>query len=78
MSSKDIGDQPAHPFAQTSESYQITGTQHSGLTKRESAAIASLQGQRAGGSKGDPEQVGKLAWADADALFAASGKDGAA
>lgn len=78
MSSKDIGDQPAHPFAQTSESYQITGTQHSGLTKRESAAIASLEGQRAGGSKEGSEQVAQLAWADADALFSTAGKAGAA
>lgn len=58
-------DSPASPVAQASETFEQVVRQHCGLTKRETAAIASLKGQRASGSF-DADQ----AWKDADALFA--------
>ena len=72
------GNEPAAPSTQAIEQVTHATQQSAGLTKRESAAIASMKGWRAGGSKEDPEKVAELAWADADALFAASGKGGAA
>lgn len=85
MSSNDLGSQPAHPFAQTSESYQITGTQHVGMTKREEFAKAALQGVLANPAYTEQERSGETsdspasaALCHADELVALLAKDGAA
>ena len=76
MGKKTPGSEPAEPSTQAAEVFVTE--QHVGLTKRERAAIASLEGQRASGKEATSEEVGKLAWADADALFATSGKGASA
>lgn len=66
-----LGNEPAFPFSQHTEVAQTT--QHTGLTKREIAAIAAMQGVLAGdGTAGwSTGDVAKHATACADALLAA-------
>lgn len=73
----ETSSEPAEPSVQATESFTHATDRHAGLTKRETAALASLKGQRAGGSTASSAEVAKLATTDADALFAELGKDGA-
>lgn len=59
----------AQPFAQTAESFQHVTTQHCGLTKRESAAIAAMQGLLARPAEHQVESVAAHAVQCADELF---------
>ncbi len=63
-------DKPAAPLAQASEAFIKPLGQQPGLTKREAAAIASLQGIRASGTDISAADAAQVAWEDAAALFA--------
>ncbi len=70
--------EPAAPSAQATESATQTQVteQHEGLTKRETGAIAAMQGLLASGATSPASEVARDAVDHADALFAELGKDG--
>ncbi|HEY5851967.1 MAG TPA: hypothetical protein VIT62_14530 [Lysobacter sp.] len=67
---RTLGDQPAVPFSQITESYQQAHAQHRGLTKREFFAGLALCGYVARGYLHDPEDAAKTVIDHADALIA--------
>jgi len=83
MDPKALGRQPAAPFSAYEEEIKVKPTQHTGLTKREAAAIAAMQGLIAAGNSKlpgigpAPVTTAEVAVMHADALMAELAKDGA-
>lgn len=76
MDAKELGAQPAAPFAAYEEEIKVKPTQHAGLTKREDFAKAALMGIRASGITADSRFAAAAALSDADALLAALSEGG--
>ena len=77
MSKNTRGSEPASPAPAATESFTRVTEQHEGLTKRETAAIAAMQGLLAGGSDLSASHLAQEAIGHADALIAELSKDGA-
>lgn len=67
---KDLGAEPAAPFAQTTESFQTAYTYHRGLSKREFFCGLALCGYMARGYLHDSDEAAKTCADHADALLA--------
>jgi hypothetical protein len=67
--SRTLGDQPAIPFSQITESYHQAHAQHRGLTKRELAAFLAIVGAAANDDL-DAHETAQRAVSHADALLA--------
>jgi hypothetical protein len=57
MDAKQLGAQPAAPFAAYEEEIKVKPTQHSGLTKFEAAFLAALTGFCAGMPDSDAHEI---------------------